>query len=156
MLAGMVSAYSVIIVLTRRCWQRCRCRARTGVTRMCLRSWTVAGFSSVRWARIGTRSRPHLRPSSTGPWTWSLIPCGPATVNWNREINPFMPCRLFCLNFYNWSFFNIRDVWLVFIMTMFYRNSCILFKQCRPWSDAAFYGVWSGSTRFTNVSFMGS
>ena len=28
---------------------------------------------------------------------------------------------------------------------------CNLSKQCRPWSDAAFCGVWSGSALFANV-----
>ena len=39
-----------------------------------------------------------------------------------------------------------RSIWLIFIITMFYGNACTKRKQCRPWSDAAFCGVWSGST----------
>ena len=38
---------------------------------------------------------------------------------------PFMPSGLFYLNSMDWSSSNIRGVWLVFIMTMFSRNSCI-------------------------------
>ena len=39
------------------------------------------------------------------------------------------------------------------IITMFYRNSCINRKRCRPRSDATFCGVRSGSTLFANVPF---
>ena len=31
------------------------------------------------------------------------------------------------------------------------RNFLTLSKQCRPWSDTTFYGVWSGSALFANV-----
>ena len=31
------------------------------------------------------------------------------------------------------------------LYTLFYRIYCISCKQCRPWSDTAFCGVWSGS-----------
>ena len=41
--------------------------------------------------------------------------------------------------------------WNVFIITIFYGNSCIKYKQCRPWSDGAFCGVWSRSTLFAIV-----
>ena len=47
-----------------------------------------------------------------------------------------------------WSISNRRAVWLVLISAMFYTNSSSNCKQCRPRSDAAFYGVWSGSTLF--------
>ena len=62
------------------------------------------------------------------------------------SINPFTPNELFYLNSLDRSISSRRDVWVDFIITMFYRNSCILCKQCRLWSDAAFCGVWSGST----------
>ena len=55
-----------------------------------------------------------------------------------EKINPFMPCRLFYYNSLDRSISNKRCVWLVSIITMFYRNSCTECKQCRPWSDAAF------------------
>ena len=42
--------------------------------------------------------------------------------------------------------FNIRSGWWDFIVTMFYSNSCPNCKQYRPWSDAMFCGIWSGST----------
>ena len=41
---------------------------------------------------------------------------------------------------------NRRGVWLVSNMTTCYRKSCIKCKQYRPWLDASFCGVWSGST----------
>ena len=62
--------------------------------------------------------------------------------------NPVMPSGLFYRNSLDRPISNIRGIWLVVIITMFYRNSCIWYKQCIPWSDAAFCGVWSGSIRF--------
>ena len=48
-----------------------------------------------------------------------------------------------------------RDGWLAFISVTFYRKSCTECKQCRLWSDTVFCGVWSGSTLFANIPFMG-
>ena len=39
--------------------------------------------------------------------------------------HPFMPSELFWLNFLDGSISSRRDVWLVFINTIFYRHSCI-------------------------------
>ena len=58
---------------------------------------------------------------------------------WIRPcIYPFMPSGLFYINAVH---FNIRSVWLVFIVTVFYSNSCPKCKQCRPWSDVTVYTV---------------
>ena len=65
--------------------------------------------------------------------------------------NPLVPKRLFYLQSLDRSIFNIRGVWLVFINTLFSRNSYIWCKQCSPWSDAAFCDVWSVSTLFAIV-----
>ena len=35
------------------------------------------------------------------------------------------------------------------------KNGYTICKQWRPWSDAAFCGIWAGSTLFTNYSFYG-
>ena len=70
-------------------------------------------------------------------------------------IYPFMPGGLFYLNSLDLSISNLTGVWLVFIITVFYRNFRIKCKQCRPWSDAGFCGIWSGSKLFANVPFMG-
>ena len=82
------------------------------------------------------------------PWSWFT----------NGNANPFMPCGFVVLNALDRSFSKRRGVcFLLFfffissiiitIITMFYRNSCITCtcKQCWPWSDSAFCGVWSGS-----------
>ena len=42
-----------------------------------------------------------------------------------QDLNPFMPNGFFSLNHLDQSISNIRDVWVVFIITMFYRNSNI-------------------------------
>ena len=50
--------------------------------------------------------------------------------------------------------FPIEEVVSYLFITMYCRISSIECNQCKPWSDAAFCGVWSGSTLFTNVLFM--
>ena len=72
-----------------------------------------------------------------------------------KNLNLFKSSGLFFLNCLDRFISYIRGVWLVFIITMIYRNSCTKCKLCRPWSDVAFCGVWSGSTLFANVPFMG-
>ena len=42
----------------------------------------------------------------------------------SQHMNPFMPCGLFYLNCLDWSISSRRDVWLVFILIIFYRNTC--------------------------------
>ena len=42
----------------------------------------------------------------------------------SQHMNPFMPCGLFYLNCLDWSICSRRDVWLVFILITFYRNTC--------------------------------
>ena len=70
-------------------------------------------------------------------------------------LNPFMPNWFFYLNSLDRSISYIRGLWLVFIIIMFCRNVWTYCIQCRAWSDAAFCGVWSGSTLFANVPLMG-
>ena len=67
------------------------------------------------------------------------------------SVYPFTPNWLFYLASSNRS--NIMGVRLIFIITMIYRNTWILYKQCRLWSGAAFCGVWSESTLFGKVPF---
>ena len=45
------------------------------------------------------------------------------------NINPFMPNELFYLHSSDLFISNIRGVWLIFINTVFYRNSCFLCKR---------------------------
>ena len=52
-------------------------------------------------------------------------------------INPFMHSGLFCLYSSDRSISRRRDVWLVFINAISYRNSFIKCKQCRPCSAAS-------------------
>ena len=47
----------------------------------------------------------------------------------SSDVNPCMPSGLFDLNLAP-VHFNIRTVWLAFIVMMFYRNSCLKCKQC--------------------------
>ena len=58
---------------------------------------------------------------------------------------------LFVFLFFVVFFFLFFFFLFFFITTMFYINSYIQFKQCRPWCDAAFCGVWSRSTMFANA-----
>ena len=61
----------------------------------------------------------------------------------------------FYFNSLDWFISIRRGIWLVFIISSFFRNSRISCKQCRPWSDSAICGVWSGSTLFASVPFIG-
>ena len=48
----------------------------------------------------------------------------------------------------------IKHVWTIkrqFLRNMEPWSSCKLSKQCRPWSDTALCGGWSGSALFANV-----
>ena len=56
-----------------------------------------------------------------------------------NAFNPFTPNVFFYHNSLDWSISNRKDVQPISIITMFYRNSCIKRKQCRPLSDAASY-----------------
>ena len=81
---------------------------------------------------------------------FSVVPQRPSMLK------PIMPRGLFYLN---WTGpFPVKGVsgYFYVIITMFYRHLCIQCKECRPWSDTPFCGVWSGPFLFANVPFMGS
>ena len=69
-------------------------------------------------------------------------------------LTQFNPSGVFYHTSLDQSIYSVRGVWSVFIITMYYWNACILCNQCRTWSDAAFCGVWSGSTLFAKVPFI--
>ena len=123
-------------------------------------------YLQFQWKCISISRRGHmkLKVSTVFPIIVELFSGGHKT-NFDRvvflqcvsiSLNPFMPSGLFYLKSLDRSISNRRGVWVVFIITIFFRNSYILCKQCWPWSDAAFCGVWSGSTVFANVSFYGT
>ena len=60
----------------------------------------------------------------------------------NLSLNLFMSSWFFYFNSWDRSISSWRKVWLVFNFTIVYRNSCTRCRQCRPWSDAAFYTVF--------------
>ena len=49
----------------------------------------------------------------------------------------------------------ILGIWGYVIKVFLERNGWTICKQWRPWSDAAFCGVWSGSALFANYPFRG-
>ena len=57
--------------------------------------------------------------------------------------NPFMLSGLVCFNSLDWSIANKRVIWLFFIITMFYRNSCFDADQTPPVaaSDLSLHGL---------------
>ena len=74
------------------------------------------------------------------------------------EVDPFMSSGLFYLNSLDRSISHLnpfKGCLVRFYYCHVCRNFWTLRKQCRPWSDAAFCGVWSGSTLFANVHFRG-
>ena len=72
-----------------------------------------------------------------------------------RSIDLTHLCQMDSSTLTLWTYMYIGVVWLVSIITMFWRSFWTWYKQCRSWSDATFCGVWSGSTLFVNVHFMG-
>ena len=88
-------------------------------------------------------------------------------LNWKvfSIFNPFIQNWLFCLISLDRSICNRRSARFFFLLfffcccflwvffkknTLIYRNSCLLCKQCKLWSDAVLCGIWSGSTLFVN------
>ena len=63
--------------------------------------------------------------------------------------NPSMPSRFF----YSFHWRGVLWTFWFFILHVFSIEVTVC-KQCRPWSDALFCGVWSGSALFANVLFM--
>ena len=53
------------------------------------------------------------------------------------------------------SIFHLRAVWWTFLIFIIFLIDIPLSKQCWPWSDAAFCGVWSRSALFAYVPKMG-
>ena len=53
-----------------------------------------------------------------------LVPA-PTEPGDNGAFSPFMPNELFYENYSERSISNIRGVWLILIIIMFYRNPCI-------------------------------
>ena len=72
----------------------------------------------------------------------------------SSHLNPFIPSELCYLNFLDRSFSNRRGVWLVFIVTMFYRNSSVYNANSID-PDQVFNSAASAFTLFANVLFMG-
>ena len=66
------------------------------------------------------------------------------------NINPFMLSGIFYLNTLDQSISNLRGIWSFFIITMFYRNSCINANMVDP--NQMLHSV---STLFVIVPFMG-
>ena len=56
-------------------------------------------------------------------------------------LNQCMPNGLFYLNYLDRSISKRRGVWLLFVVTMFYKKFCIKCKQCISQLDAAFCDV---------------
>ena len=51
----------------------------------------------------------------------------------------------------NWMspFFILRGVWCIFVVFIEFLIEIPVCKLCRPWSDAVFCSIWSGSRLFT-------
>ena len=68
--------------------------------------------------------------------------------------NPHLPNGLSHPYQLDESIIHLRGVWYTyFICIIFFIEISI--EQCRPWSDAAFCGVWSGSALFAYVPNIG-
>ena len=69
----------------------------------------------------------YVDPSMLASWKW-VNRCSFIKEAIFRTLNP---SGCFYLQSSDRSISNVRGVWLVFIVNMFYRNSCISCKQCR-------------------------
>ena len=64
------------------------------------------------------------------------------------EVNPHLPIGPVHTYQLDQSISNFRGVWCTFFVFILFRIDVPVSKQWRPWSDAAFCGVWSGSALF--------
>ena len=69
-----------------------------------------------------------------------------------------MKVKKYCNNAKYWDTLSAYHTCLKIYYSPFYcllmclKYCCIYGKQCRPWSDATFCGIWSGSTLFAKAS----
>ena len=91
-------------------------------------------------------------------WCWLVYACVvPVTIGllWfhtlKTNFNPLIPNGLFYLYLWVRPCLMERVSALASFFMIYYGNSYISCKQCRPWSDAAFCGVWSGSSLFVSI-----
>ena len=76
-------------------------------------------------------------------------------LNPNFILNPHLPNGLSHPYQLDESIFHLRGVWCTFFIFIIFLIQIPESKQCRPWSDAAFYGIWFGSALFAYVPKMG-
>ena len=79
-----------------------------------------------------------------GVWSWCKLLAHASNISllrttvplkperFNQSINPFLSSGFSNLNFFNRSISSRGGVWVVKIITMFCKNSCIQYKQCIP------------------------
>ena len=65
---------------------------------------------------------------------------------------PFQAERNFPHLLFGLVHFHIKDWWVVFFLFIQILIEHSVSKQCRPWWDATFYGVWTGSALFVYVA----
>ena len=76
-------------------------------------------------------------------------------INQKRtKFNPHLPNGFSHLYQLDESIFHLRSVWCMFFILFIFFIEIPVSKQCRPWSDAAFCGIWSGSALFAYVPKM--
>ena len=73
----------------------------------------------------------------------------------NGTVNPLYTGGLFHCYMLDENICNFRGVRLSFFRNLYKKNGCMFCKQWRPWSDAAFCGIWSGSALFAKVPILG-
>ena len=69
----------------------------------------------------------------------------------DNRINPHLPNGLSEPYQLDESIFYLRGVWCTFFIFIIFLIEIPVSKPCRPWSDAAFCGIWSGSALFVYV-----
>ena len=87
---------------------------------------------------------------------WVYIVCSGLSIQifWVNKVY-----KLLTLEYKTWNWDTLSTyhtcpkIWnnLFYYLSMCLKYCCMYGKQCRPWSYAAFCGIWSGSTVFENA-----
>ena len=67
-----------------------------------------------------------------------------------QKFNPHLPCGFIHPDQFDGSISNLRGVWCTCSFLFYF----FIQIHCRPWSEAAFCDIWSGSILFAYVPFM--
>ena len=113
--------------------------------------WVFAGRTVILLVLSWCGSFFEVTMLKTG-LTETIILCNESSAviptNVSGILNPYKPSGLAHPYQLDVSVSNFRGVWCTFSFLILFQTEIPVSEQWRPWSDAAFCGVWSGSTLF--------